>query len=126
MKEPIQMPFKYVIFFIVLFLISIIFAIIFFRNNYVEYKKEITELIEKEIQGKIKNLKNENRGSYYIEISTLNGDIKIHSLPIAWEIEKYNIQIGDSVSKEANSKIMSFYKAKNGVFEKCCDYEIGM
>ena len=120
------MRFKYVIFLIVLFLISIVFAIIFFRNNYVEYEKEITVLIEKEIHGKIKNLKNENRGSYNIEISTLNGDIKIHSLPIAWEIVEYNIQIGDSVSKETNSKIMSFYKTKNGVFKKCCDYKIGM
>jgi predicted membrane protein len=126
MKDPIQMPFKYVIFFIFLFLLSIIFAIVFFSNNYVEHKKEIKELIEKEIQGKIQGLKNENRGSYYIEVSTLNGNFKIHSLPIAWEIEEYNIQIGDSISKESNSRIMTFYKAKNGVFEKCCDYEIGM
>jgi hypothetical protein len=126
MKEPIQMPFKYIIFFITLFLISIVFAIVFFRNNYLKHENVITELIEKEIQGKIKGLKNENRGSYYIEISTLNGDIKIHSLPIAWEIEEYNIQIADSVSKEANSKIMTFYKFKNGAYEKCCEYEIGM
>ena len=120
------MPFKYVIFFIALFVISIILAIMFFRNNYLKHKNVIAEIINKEIHGKIQGLRNENRGSYYVEISTLNGDIKIHSLPIAWEIEEYNIQIGDSVSKEANSKLMTFYKFKDGAYKKCCEYEIGL
>ncbi len=126
MKESIKMLFKYVIVFIALFLILIMFATVFFRNNYLKHEKEITGVIRKEIQGKIKDLKNENRGSYYVAISTLKEDIKIHSLPIAWEIEKYNIQVGDSVSKEANSKLMTFYKFKIGAYEKCCTYEIGM
>ena len=120
------MPFKYIVFFVALFLISIILGITFFRKNYLKHKDVIAELINKEVKGKIKSLRNENRGSYYVEISTLNGEIKLHSLPIAWEIETYHIQIGDSVSKEANSKIMTFYKVENGVYRRCCGYEIGM
>ena len=120
------MPAKYIIFLIALFLISAISAIVFFRDNYIKQTKKITEVIKKEIQGKIKDLKNENRGSYYIEISTMTEEIKVHSLPIAWEIEKYNIQIGDSLSKEADSRIMTFYKFKNGAYKKCCEYKIGM
>lgn len=64
-----------------------------------------------------------NRGINSIQLSTSD---KVPNLRIGWEIEKYNIQIGDSVSKEANSKIMVFYKLKSGVYVKYCEYEIGM
>ena len=122
MKEQIQISSKYIFVLVTIFILIVITAFLFFRKNYLSHKKEIMELISKEIKGEISDLKNENRGSYYIKIK----NYKIHSLPIAFEIEKYNIQVGDSVSKKANSNIMTFYKNNNGTFKKCCDYKIGM
>lgn len=102
----------------------VIVAVIYFTTNYKKFKSEISILISQEINGIIKSMKDENRGSYFLEIQTTKEDLKIHSLPIAWEVKKFNIQIGDSVSKEANSKIMIFYKLKNGVSQKLCEFEM--
>jgi len=97
-----------------------VFSFLFFIKKNKTHNREIKELIRMELNGRINILENINRGSYNLKIGTY----KIHSLPIAFEIEKYNIQIGDSVSKEANSRIIKFYKNKNGVFEKYCEYNI--
>ena len=107
-----------------IFVSIVIGAIVFFTRNYLSYKEELNSLIAKEINGHIVALKDENRGSYYIEIETLKETYKIHSLPIAWEIKEYNIQVGDSISKEANSKTMIFYKLKDGIYKECCKYKI--
>ena len=107
---------------IALFLAGVITAFLFFRKSYLNHNKDMTVLVGKELKGRISDLKNQNRGSYYVEIK----NDKIHSLPIAFEIEKFNIQVGDSISKEAKSNIMTFYKNKNGTFIKCCDFEIRM
>lgn len=120
MKEQVQIPTKYIISLIVVLLIGVIIAFLYFRKNYFHNKKETNALIRKEVSGQINMLENINRGSYNLKI----GDYKINSLPIAYEVEKYNIQLGDSVRKEANSRIMIFYKNTNGSFEKYCEYEI--
>ena len=120
MKEQIPISPKYIIAFIVVLLIGAVIAFLYFRKNYIHHKREINALIGKEINGQINILENKNRGSYNLKI----GDYEINSLPIAYEVEKYNIQLGDSVRKKANSRIMIFYKNKNGVFEKHCEYEI--
>jgi len=124
MKEEIQLPTKYIILIIVIFISIVIGAVVFFTRNYLSHKDELNSMIPKEIKGRIVALKDENRGSYYLEIETLKETHKIHSLPIAWEIKEYNIQVGDSISKEANSRMMLFYKLKNGIYEKCCEFEM--
>lgn len=111
---------KYIIILIAILLIWVIFSFSFFRKNYLHQKREIKRLKSQKINGQINILENKNRGSYNLQI----GNYKINSLPIAYEVDKYNIQLGDSVSKEANSTLMIFYKNKNGSFEKYCEYEI--
>ncbi|MEN9639360.1 MAG: hypothetical protein RLZZ262_1228 [Bacteroidota bacterium] len=113
---------KYVGISAAVFLFVVVFAFLFFRKNQIAHQRETKELIGKELYGKIKILENMNRGSYDLKID----NYEIRSLPIAFEIQQYNIQVGDSMSKEANSNIIKFYKIKNGTFEKCFDYEIRM
>lgn len=120
MKEGISISVKYIIISIVILLTGVAITFLYLRKNYLHHKNEINDLISREINGQINILKNKNRGSYDLKI----GDYKINSLPIAYEVEKYNIQLGDSVRKEANSRIMIFYKNIHGVFEKYCEYEI--
>lgn len=124
MKEYINLPTKYNVFIVIIFISILIGAIIFFTRNYLNHKQELNSLFGKEIKGRIVALKYENRGSYCIEIKTFKETYKIHSLPIAWEIKEYNIQFGDSLSKEANIKTITFYKVKNGSYQKCCDFEM--
>jgi predicted membrane protein len=120
MKEQIQMPTKYIIILGAIFLIGAIIAFFYFRKNHLYHKREISDLVSKELNGQINILENRNRGSYNLQI----GNYKINSLPIAFEVEKYKIKLGDSISKEANSHIMIFYRNKNGTLEKYCEYEI--
>ncbi|MFM2387752.1 MAG: hypothetical protein RL660_2509 [Bacteroidota bacterium] len=104
----------------VVFVIVILLAFLYFRKNYLHHKQEVKTLISKELSGKLNTLDNINRGSYNLKI----GDYTIHSLPIADDVKKFNIQLGDSVRKEANSTKMVFYKKTNGTFENYCEYII--
>jgi hypothetical protein len=124
MREEINLPAKYIVLIVLVFISVVIGSVVFFTRNYLNNKEELSFLVGKEIKGRVVALNDENRGSYYIEIKTREETYKIHSLPIAWEIKEYNIQVGDSISKEANSKTITFYKVKNGVYEKCCDFEM--
>lgn len=98
-------------------------AAIFFIHKGRWYNNKLIEFEKREVSGRIINLKKLTKGFYAIKLSS---EMPLPNLRIGWEIEEYNIQIGDSVSKEANSKLMTFYKFKNGAYEKCCEYEIGM
>jgi hypothetical protein len=124
MKEEVEIPIKYIILIMVIFITSIIGAVFYFTRNYLSHSSELKSLESKEINGRIVALKDENRGSFYIEIETIQETHRMHSLPIAWEIEKYNIQVGDSVSKEAGSRTMIFYKLKDGIYKECFKYEM--
>lgn len=106
-----------------IFGLAILFGLIFFTKKLTTYQKALEEFEKCKIKGVILSLKNTGRGTYDIELSSSN---KIPNLRIGWQLEKYDIQVGDSVSKDANIKIMTFYKFKNGKFEKCFDYEIGL
>ena len=102
--------------------ISFFFTIVY--RNYYENTNEYKALVKKVIKGRITDLKDETRGSYYLKIKSFNNTIRLHSLPIAWEVEEFNIQIGDSISKDAKSKKFVIYKQKNGRFKKICEFEM--
>jgi hypothetical protein len=124
MKKELPISKNYlVIIFSTMAIISII-VLIALVKRYFKAKTVTNTLIRQEIDGVIKSMKDESRGSYFLEIKTGKGLLSIHSLPVAWEVEKYNIQVGDSVSKKANSKTMNFYKSKNGVMTKVCEFEM--
>ena len=102
--------------FVILSIFSFFLSIVL--GNYYENTYEYKSLVKKEIKGRIIDMKDESRGSYYLKIKCLKSISELHSLPIAWDVEEYNIQIGDSVCKEAKSKKIAFYKLKNGIYKK--------
>jgi len=124
MKEELAIPKNYLIGLFSILVILAIIAVIVLSKNYFKYRAKTNTLIGQEINGVIKSMKDESRGSYFLEIKTEKELLSIHSLPVAWEVQKYNIQVGDSVSKKANSRIMNFYKLKNGAMEKVCEFEM--
>jgi hypothetical protein len=124
MKYIIKMPLKFTIIMIVIWASIILCVIAWLTNNYSRYKDNLEFWVKKEVKGTITVLKDEKRDSYFIEIDDLNVKHQMHSLKIGWAVRKYNIAVGDSVSKGANSRKMAFYKLKNGVFEVLCEYEV--
>jgi uncharacterized membrane protein YhfC len=125
MKKKVPMPIVSII--MIVSLITINIGVIFFlRGNQTRYKEELKALSLRNVNGTIIYLKNEHRGSYYIEIECPLDTVKQHSLPLSWVIEDYGIKIGDRVTKKANSKIMSFFKEKNNTLEKICEFELDL
>jgi hypothetical protein len=124
MKEQFDIPKYYVIIIFCILTVMVIIAAAILSKNYFKYKAAADALVGLEINGVIQSLKDEGRGSYFLEIKTEKELLKIHSLPVAWEVKNYNIQIGDSVSKKANSRVMIFYKLKDGTMKKACTFEI--
>lgn len=102
--------------FVILNIFSFLFVLVY--SNYYENTYEYKSLVKKEIKGQIIDMKDESRGSYYLKIKSLKSTSELHSLPISWDVEEYDIQIGDSVCKEAKSKKIAFYKLKNGSYKK--------
>lgn len=109
---------------VTLFTVIISTYLIYFGKAFFKDQDEKDYLRMKKIDGHLITLKDEGRGSYFLEIETINDTVSIHSLPISWEIREYQIEVGDSVSKSANSKIIHFYRLQKGVYTKYCEYEI--
>lgn len=109
---------------ILLFCTLLILTFADLAKKMIEHKKRIDFLISREINGIITDSKDESRGSAYLEVKTENDTYQMHSLPLSRRIKINNIQLGDSISKEANSNIMIFYKRKNGEFLECFKYEM--
>ncbi len=125
MKEIIHLPKKYNYILIIGFTAIVVTLIVFFTINAIKYDHMLETLQNSEFNGLIKDSKKEPRDFYYIMIKdNISKTCLKYSLPTSWFFLVNKIQIGDSVSKNANSKMITFYKLKNGVFEKCCDYEV--
>jgi hypothetical protein len=124
MKEEFKISKKNLIVLFSILAILVLIAVFVLSKNYLNYRANTNALIGQQINGIIKSMKDQSRGSYFLEIQTEKEIISVHSLPVAWEVKKYNIQVGDSISKEANSRIMKFYKSRNGVIEKICEFEM--
>lgn len=127
MKETKNLPNKYNYILIIGFSIFFMMLIIYFTINRLKYEDELAAIHKLKINGLITESKDERRGFYFIRIkdniSKTNLD---YSLPSSWFFINNKIQISDSVYKDANSKVMTFYKYTNGQYKKCCDYEIDM
>lgn len=101
---------KFMPFLITIYVIVVGCALGYFYNNYRKHQEDIKNLVKEKLNGRIKTLTNLHRGSFFIEIKTQNQTFEKHSLPIASYVEKYNIKVGDSVSKEENDRKLYFYK----------------
>jgi hypothetical protein len=105
---------------IILYVSVLIIAFLFLRKNYLGHRSEIKDFISKEINGKIDKLEDNGRGTYTLGIE----NVEVPGLPIAFEVHKYNIQIGDSISKQSYSPKIKFYKSERGVFVYLFEFEI--
>lgn len=125
MKEFIKIPSKYYILMLAILVAWIIFWKVYFKNNEIESKANLKRIVGEEVNGIIQESEENNRGfkSFTIRDNHTKSKRKLN-LHITWFYEENNIQVNDSVSKTANSKIITFYKLKNGVYEECCEYEI--
>ena len=88
----------------------------FFGSRYRQSQKEIAQLIKQKVNGKILSVDDLGRGSISLILLTDSNTRYITTgLPIAWEIEKFEIRKGDSLHKNYNSnKIFFFRKTPNG------------
>lgn len=85
-------------------------------------KKQSDDLIEREINGILINSKDITHGKYALIIKQhgTGEEIKYY-LHISKFFQDNNIQVGDSISKNANSHTINFFKKRNGTFNKCCE-----
>lgn len=98
----------------IIFVLSLILC--FFIYTYHAYKKydnAILNLKRSKIDGRIEKLIEEGRGYSLIVISTNNSLTKI-SLPISWDVDHFNIQVGDSLRKKPYDGSIYFYQSTNG------------
>lgn len=122
MKQQLPIPTKYLIPIFGFFLVIVIIIASMFSKNYLSNKAKINALVGQQINGVIQLMKDEGRGAYFLAIKTKTDTLRIHSLPLGYEVENCNIKVGDSISKNANSRIINFYKFKNNLPEKYCEF----
>ncbi len=104
----------------VFMLLIILIASYIFIDQTIKYNNELSLFQKNELGGKISKITSEGKGLITLEIDGK----KICTLPIAYEVEKFNIRIGDSLLKKPNSSILTIYKSKEINFEKLCEIQI--
>jgi hypothetical protein len=94
-------------------------------NGQKKYDKMIFNFKRSKIDGKIENIIEKTRGFSEIKISDENSKspIKI-SLPISWDIDHFNIEVGDSLRKKPFDNSIYFYKSTKGKSIEICKYQI--
>ena len=102
----------------------IIFSFIFIMiKNWFKHQNDLENFIKKKVNSKIYQLKDLNRGSQEIVFKT-NNQLDTISLPLTFEVKKYNIIIGDSLNKVANSNLLEIFRTENSVTYKLCETEL--
>jgi hypothetical protein len=94
------------------FVIAVIFTAIYFTKNWIEWKNEKQSFKDTKINSRIIGLRNLNRGNYEIQLN-VNGKVMNFDLPIAYEVEKDSIAIGDSLAKESMNGKFEVYRIKD-------------
>lgn len=105
--------------------IIIMSAVIFSGIKYRQSQKEIAQLIEQKVSGKILIVDDLGRGSISLIVLTdSNTQYATTSLPIAWEIEKFGIRKGDSLFKTYNSNRFFFFRKTTNGYNQIGEAEI--
>lgn len=102
----------------------VIANIVFVLQSDAKYDRQMQHFYELDLFGRITEIKDQHRGSYYLEIKAGSEKRQFNSLPIALEVKEYHIETGDSVSKPFHSNIISFYKQTDNVTEKLCEVQL--
>ncbi|MBP6732550.1 MAG: hypothetical protein KA149_10855 [Chitinophagales bacterium] len=100
---------------------------LYFIFSYINYQIELKKIRERAISGIILESKKEYRGFHTIVIKdNVSHSTLTYMLPNSFFFNENNIQANDSVNKNAGSELMVFYKFKQGICTKCCEYEVSM
>jgi hypothetical protein len=94
------------------FVISVIIIAIYFTKNWIEYQDKIQSFKDSKINSRIIKLKDLNRGNYEIQLN-VKDKVMSFDLPIAYEVIKDSIEIGDSLVKDAMNGKFEIYRIKD-------------
>lgn len=84
--------------------------------------KQSDDLIKREINGILISSKDIAHGKYALVIKQHEtGEGIKYDLSVSRFFRDNNIQVGDSISKAADSHIISFFKKKGKTYYKCCE-----
>jgi hypothetical protein len=100
---------------------------LYFTFKYIDYQVELKKIRERAISGIILESKKEYRGFHTIVIKdNVSHSTLTYMLPNSFFFNENHIQANDSANKNAVSELMVFYKFKQGIYAKCCEYEVSM
>ena len=81
-------------------------------NSTRKMQEELNEFRKLNINSRMLELKDLNRGNHLLKI-VVNNDTLEFSLPISYDVKKYRVLTGDSISKNANSGKFDIYRNAN-------------
>jgi hypothetical protein len=120
--KPSQNPIKILFIASVLLLVFTVTSLIINTNQAME---KTANFMKRELSGVLVAVKDIHRGSSSVTIKQHpTGELLEYNLEISKFLRENGIRERDSISKNANSGIIIFYKAdERGVYAKCCELE---
>lgn len=106
------------------FITITLLCIIYFTSRYQYFADQERKLIPIQFVGRINSLRDLNRGTYYVKVVTQDSAIELQSLPIAYDVNRTKLRIGDSVSKNRNSEKIQFFRSDFGKRSNLFEYQI--
>lgn len=115
---------KWDLFIGLLYLSFFIFIVITFARKNNKHYDELRKLAEMKLNGRIVEILDTKRDTYHLQIKSKDTIYHLRGIPFGWYEEKYNVVIGDSISKAPKSKVITFFKLKNGKYAEMFNYEL--
>ncbi len=112
MKQVLELSKKGKYILIGLFLTVIVVATTYFTRNWLLWQKKLEYFKTNKIDSKILDLKYLQRGDYLVKLNLVDSIVEF-DLPISFEVKRDKIQIGDSLSKMANSGKCEIFRINN-------------
>ena len=112
---------------ICMFAFFIVFVGVLLSKNHSRFVTQVKDFIGRDVDGIIVKMDNLHRGNYELRIYDSKADTTFeYDLRLGSFIEENGIQVNDSISKEPDSKMITFYKRlPAATYEKCCTIGVG-
>lgn len=105
-------------YFIAMFIFGLPLMIFIVYQSRVLLDREINYFIKKETNGTVVGFQSNGRGSYSISIRTKKAYYIMPHQQLMDDSGNVRVQMGDSISKAANSRDVAFYRKERGVYKK--------
>ena len=99
-------------------------GVIYFTSRHRYFTDQERRLIPIHFVGRIDSLRDLTRGSYYMKVVTQDSVIELQNLPLAYDVNRTKLRIGDSASKERYSDKILFFRTDSGKRSELFDYQI--